>query len=102
MESIEKLSHRIEEEIEDAEEYAKMALHYKETDPELAQTYITISGEEMKHMEMLHRQVARLISTYRKEHGEPPAPMQAVYDYVHKREIEKANKVHLLHQQYRQ
>ena len=102
MEIIKKISERIEEEIEDAEAYAKMALHYKEEDPELAQTFITISGEEMKHMEMLHRQVTRLISTYRKEHGEPPAAMAAVYDFVHKREIEQANHVHLLHQQYRQ
>ena len=102
MEIIKKISERIEEEIEDAKAYAKMALHYKEEDPELAQTLITISGEEMKHMEMLHRQVTRLISSYRKEHGEPPAAMSAVYDFVHKREIEQANHVHLLHQQYRQ
>lgn len=102
MEIIKKLSERIEEEIEDAKEYAEMAMHYKSLDPELAQIFMTISGEEMKHMDMLHRQVTRLIADHRKEKGDPPAAMMAIYDYVHKREIEKANKVHLLHQQYRQ
>lgn len=101
MEIIKKISERIEEEIEDARTYAKLALQYKESDPELAQTFYTISGEEMKHMELLHRQVARLISDYKKTHGQPPAAMAAVYDYIHKREIENANKVMILQQQYR-
>lgn len=101
MEIIKKISERIEEEIEDARTYAKLALRYKESDPELAQTFYSISGEEMKHMELLHRQVARLISDYKKTNGQPPAAMAAVYDYIHKREIENANKVMILQQQYR-
>ena len=101
MEIIKKISERIEEEIDDAKTYAKLALHYKESDPELAQTFYTISSEEMKHMDMLHRQVARLIADHKKTHGEPPADMAAIYDYIHKREIDNANKVMMLQQQYR-
>lgn len=101
MELIKKLAEMIDEELEDAEKYVKCAIKHKESNIELAQTFYTISTEEMQHVDKLHKQVVRIIEMYRKEHGEPPAAMQAVYDYVHERQIERANKIAMMQTQFK-
>ena len=101
MKLIEKLSEMIEEEIEDAGKYAKCALKYKDIDSVLAKTFFDLSTDEMRHMNLLHEEVARIIAQYRKEHGEPPTAMQAVYDYLHEKQIEKAKDVRDYQAMYR-
>lgn len=59
-----------------------------------------LSAEEMKHMQMLHNQVVKIIENYRKEKGEPPAAMLAVYDYLHEKFIEDAKEVKMMQQMY--
>lgn len=36
--------------------------------------------------------IMKLIEEHRKAHGEPPKEMLAVYDYIHKKHIEKTEK----------
>ena len=93
MKIIQKLSEKISEEIHDAKCYAKMALEYREQYPDLARTLYEISTEEMGHMAKLHSAVAEIIEKYRKTNGEPPAAMLAVYDYLHKQQIDAAAEV---------
>lgn len=95
MKIIEKLSEMIDEEIDDAMKYAKCA-HMHEDDPELARTFKMLANEELNHMNMLHTQVVRIIRTYREEHGEPPANMMAVYEYLHRKQIDKVAGVRAL------
>lgn len=96
------LSDKISDEIEDGRDYVKMALEEKEEYPDLAKTLYTISEQEMNHMSMLHEQVVDIIKRYRDEHGEPPAPMMAVYNYLHKKQIDAAAEVKAMQAMYAQ
>lgn len=99
---IERLSDKISEEIHDAKCYVKMALEVREDYPDLARTLYNISTQEMEHMSMLHGAVTNLIEKYREEHGEPPEAMKAVYDYLHKKQIDAAAEVKAAQTLYRE
>lgn len=96
MQLIANLSDMIEEELEDAEKYIKCAMKHKDDHPALAVTFAKISAEEMGHVALLHDQVVTIIAEYRKEHGDPPERMQGIYEYLHKKHIEKANSIKVL------
>ena len=102
MKIIECLSKYIDEEIADAEKYAKKAIEVRETDKTLADNLFELSTEEMRHSQILHTQVTRIITEYRKEKGEPPASMLAVYEYLHKRAIERAAEVKAMQALYKE
>ena len=101
MKIIEKLSKMIEDELSDAERYAKCALKEKEERPALAQTFYTLSIDEMKHATMLHDEVTRVINEYRSAGNEPPADMTAVYNYLHDKQIERATNIKIIQESYR-
>jgi rubrerythrin len=102
MKIIKELSEMIEEELDGAEQYAKMAVALREEHPSLAKAFYEISTDEMRHIEILHSEVTRLIENHRREHGEPPAAMMAVYEFLHGRHIEKANSIKMYQAHYRE
>ena len=89
MKLIKLLEEKIEDEIHDIKEYAELAAEVKDEHPSLAQVLYNISVQEDAHHAALHGEVVKLIEEHRRKHGEPPAAMMAVYEYVHKRHIEK-------------
>lgn len=101
MKLIRNLEELIEEEVCDIKKYAKMAAELKEEHPQLAQVLYTISTQEDGHQQMLHAEVVRIIENYRKKHGEPPAAMMAVYEYVHKKHIDKLAEARRYQELYR-
>lgn len=92
MEIIKQLVEKIDDELEDAEKYIKLACKNKENDSVLADTYYKLSLEEMNHMTLLHDQVVRIINDYKKSNTVPPG-MQTLYDYLHGRQIKWAAKI---------
>ena len=101
MKIIQKLTDMISEELGDAEKYARCALQYKDEMPDLARLFFSLSQEEMGHMNRLHTAAATIIEDYRKQSGEPPASMLAVYDYLHEKQIEHAKEVKTLQSMFR-
>lgn len=102
MKVIKVLSEKIKEEICDAKSYVNMALEYKDEYPELSRTLYNLSTQEMEHMNLLHNEVAAIIKRYRDTNGEPPVEMMAVYEYLHKDQIEKAAEVKVLQNMYKE
>lgn len=101
MKIIKELTEMIEDELDGAEEYVTMAISLREEHPVLAKTMYDISTDEMRHIELLHAEVVKLIEEHRKTKGEPPASMMAVYDYLHKKHIAKANEIKVYQSQFR-
>lgn len=89
MQLIKELEELIEDEICDIKKYAKMAAEHKKEHPALAQVLYTISTQEDGHQAAIHAEVVKIIEAYKKANSEPPAAMLAVYDYLHKRSIDK-------------
>lgn len=101
MKIIKTLSELIEEELEFAETYARLAVEHKEENPSLASTFHEIATQELRHVDMLHGEVVSLIKKHRETHGEPPAPMMAIYEWQHKKEISHTSEVKRLLEMYR-
>ena len=100
MKVIKCLSSMIEDEIKDAEKYARKALEHKETDRRLADVFFQLSTEEMHHMSMLHSEVVRIIDEYRRTEGDPPAGMMTLYEILHEKHISDAAAVKVLQNMY--
>ena len=102
MKLIQCLTDNIHEELADSRKYAELALKYKEINPNIARIFHTLSQNEMEHASLLHEAVSDVIVDYRKNTGEPPADMMAIYNYLHEKEIEKAADVKRLQAMFRE
>ena len=102
MKIIKKLSEYIEEEIEDSEKYILKALECKSDYPDVANTFYQLSVEEIRHMNLLHDQVVRIIEDYKRTEGTPPVAMQAIYDFLHKKYISEVKEIKIMQEMYQQ
>ena len=55
----------------------------------------------MGHAKRLHAEAEKLIAEYKEKNGEPPVEMLAVYNYMHKKQVEKAVKIRRMIDDYR-
>lgn len=87
MRLIKTLSENIEDEIKGTEDYAKLAIEVRAEHPAMADVLFSIARQESEHVVRLHDQVEKLIQEYRAKHGEPPAGMLVLYEYLHEKHI---------------
>ena len=100
MQVIKCLSENIEATLDAAEDNIKKAVKYKDEYPAAAKAFYTQSIMLMDSIKGQHDAVVTLIGDYRKENGEPPAPMMAIYNYMHERHINKAAAIKNLQDMY--
>ena len=101
MKIIKELVENINEELEDAEKYARLAVMYKGEDSRLADTYIRLANEELNHSELLHGQAVRLIEAHRAAGNTAPPVMMAIWEWEHKKSIDHKTKVKALIEMYK-
>lgn len=67
-----------------------------------ADLWYNLSLAEMKHVDLLHEDVMRLIASYRQEHGDPPEKMLFLYEYLHEKHIKCAKEIKVLQGMYKE
>ena len=100
MQVIKCLSENIEKTLDMAEENIKKAVTYKEEFPAAAKAFYNQSVLLMDSIKGQHEAVVALIDGYRKEKGEPPAPMMAIYNYMHERQMNQAAGIKAMQDMY--
>ena len=83
-----------------AEDTVKKAIMYKTEYPIASRAFYAKSVALMETIKATHDAVVALIEGYKKEKGEPPAPMMAIYDYMHERHINKTAAIKSLQDMY--
>lgn len=90
----------IEKTLEMAERNVKKAIEYKESYPIAAKAFYNKSTALMETIKGMHDSIIEIIKEYRATNGEPPAPMLAVYNYLHARSMDQAALIRNLQELY--
>lgn len=93
MKDIKEIVEYIRKELDRSEEYARSAVHAREKNRSLCDTYANNARQALDTVNMLHEQGVRLIREYP---NQPPAPMQAVWEWEHERMIDSMSKIRSL------
>lgn len=100
MKVIECISEDIEATLDLAEENIKNAIMYQIDHPIASKAFYIKSVALMDSIKNEHDAVVALIEGYKKEKGEPPAPMMSVYNYIHKRHMTQMAAIKALQDTY--
>lgn len=93
MRQIKDITKQIKEEFYGAKDYAKLALHYKESgDSTTGKMYYDMANDEMKHAMNLHTIAVRMIEEKRKT-VTPPQYMLDAWKEEHDYYLEKVAKI---------
>lgn len=101
MRLIKHMAEQIEDEVCGVTEYAKDALEYKYSRPQLAEMYYKLANTEYSHVTMLHEAVVKIVEEANTKGVEVPQKMKDKWDEEHKEIIEKMAEAKLYLGMYR-
>lgn len=101
MKLVKDIVEQIDEELDGAKEYIKMASKYKSEYPQIANMYYEMSLTEMTHVDKLHNAVASLINEMKVKGVEVDPKMMAIYEYEHEKAMDKATKIKVMQEMYK-
>lgn len=102
MRLIKHLSEQIEDEVCGVIEYAKDALEYKSTRPQLADMYYKLAVTENNHVTMLHDAVVKIVEEAQNKNVEVPQFMLNKWEAKHRKMIEKMAEAKVYLSMYKQ
>lgn len=100
MKIIKKLVEQIEDEACSAEEYAKLAVQYKDEDKALADNWAKMAEVELQHVDLLHAQVMRIIKAWQAKGNETPKDMEIIWSWEHSKQIDHVARVRTMLNMY--
>ena len=102
MKLIKTLARQVDEEISDAEKYARCAAETRSERPELSRTYLQLANAELEHAQLLHNAAVGVIEEERRRSGDPPAGMLEAYEMIHEWQMDRVANVRALIQSVRE
>lgn len=100
MEIIKTLVEQIEDEAASAEEYAKLAMQYKDEYKLLADNWAKMAEVELQHVDLLHAQVVRIIKEWKAKGNTTPPEMAAIWNWEHQKSIDHIARVRVMLNMY--
>lgn len=88
---------KIDEELDDAMDYAELALKWSDC-PEDARVLLSISAQELDHAQVLQGLVTRKIATMQKDHHEQYSHVAMMEEHRHARDAKRIKEVKALHE----
>lgn len=91
---------QMEDELDDAYNYIKLANELKDSDKRFADAYFTMAQQEVSHMNVLHGLATQTIKELdgASEHYEK---MRVIYEFLHDRLLEKSATVNTMMTMYK-
>ena len=74
--------------LEEAHEYYRDFVIFKDEFPKMAQTSLEMANTHLNLYLKWHEVVVNMINDYKTKNSEIPATMKAIYDYEHKKLVE--------------
>lgn len=101
MKMLKNLIEKADDTLEEIEWYAEKAHHYKADNRALADCYIRIAEMHIEIYRMLHDRMVAVINEYHSRGHEPPATMQAIWDYEHEKLVKEFAEAKMLIEEYK-
>jgi DNA polymerase/3'-5' exonuclease PolX len=92
MKILAELIEKAEDTLEEVEFYGRQAQHLKVTDKSVADLYNKLATTHIEIYGNIHREIVNLIEEHKRTGHQPPPEMLAIWNYEHKKLIERFTK----------